>query len=91
MFYELRKNVPVPTKITNDTSRGRRKYPFDIMEPIDPKTKKGDCLEIEGEKEATLALVRMRSHARETGKKFIAKKTKDAHGKLKTVEIWRVE
>lgn len=91
MFYEIKPNVPVPKKPTNDTSRGRRKYPFDVMEPIDPTTKRGDCLEIEGEKEATLALVRMRGHARETGKKFIAEKTKDGKGKLKSVRIWRVE
>lgn len=89
MFYEIAHNVPVPKNITNDTARGRRKYPFEEMKPIDPQSKTGDCLEVRGEEAVKLALVRMRGVAREKRRKFIAEKIKQK-GKVVSVKIFRV-
>lgn len=88
MAYDVKRDVPVPATVP---LHGRVKYPFAAMEPIDPDKKTGDCLEIPGEREAQLALVRMRGFARTHKAKFIAQRVKDRNGKLVKVRIWRTQ
>lgn len=87
-MYELQKNVTVPSDV-RDGVNGKTKYPFAAMTPIDERTGKGDCLQIDGEREVNKVLVRMRGYARDHGVKFLHQKIK-RNGKLMSVRIWRL-
>jgi hypothetical protein len=81
-FYEISK-ATMPKDIDADTQRGRTKYPFGDMRPAKPGAQ-SDVLEIEGEREANLALIRMRGYARTHGAQFKAEKI---FGDWKTVTV----
>lgn len=86
MVYTIKKNVPIPESVTNGTRSGRAKYPFAEMEPVNERTHKGDCVEIEGD-----AMIRLRGFARERGVKFATEKVRGDDGNYELLRIWRTE
>jgi len=90
MPYDL-VDRPLPKQPSSDTKHGRTKYPFADLPPINPKTGKGKCLPIEGEKDVQLALIRMRAFARDNNARFVTEKERGDDGKVHKVYIWRLE
>lgn len=88
-MFEISKNVAIPDRVRAGIN-SRIKYPFESMKLVDPKTMKGDCLEIDGEEDAKRALVRMRGFARDHNAEFLHEKIKK-DGKLTGVRIWRTK
>jgi hypothetical protein len=88
MNIEITK-AQIPSNV-KDTKHGRTKYPFDDLPVVDPDNQKAQpCLYIEGERNASLALIRMRGVAREKKYRFLTERVRDKAGKLTAVRIWR--